>query len=439
MGVNNQQRRRAKQKDRARRGAPPAGGFCPDCGGVHRGGRPDAAQQIDDLLWDACVAVASGDPARVGRIVQALMRLPGSVDALHARLLATIRDVWGLGWQPAELLRVSQKQLGQPHVDLLKDLVATQRTEYATATVAEAWDAQLDAIGAVVWWEPGTTYWTAKEARTGLSRAMLLRIAAELLRFVASLPGIGVIGPIPGEGRRGSLGPQMVNASADLRMRDKVRALLAKAESSEFTEEAEALTAKAQELMARYSIDYALLAATKPARDHPAAIRVGLDNPYEDAKALLLQGIAEANSSRAVWSKEFGHSTLVGYAADLASVEMLYTSLLVQATGAMIGQGRDRQSRTPSFRRSFLYAFALRIAERLQAASERVGQTANAESNGALMPVLAAKQASVDEMATELLGEVGHAAFGPTNHHGWASGRAAADLAGLTAHTSVAR
>jgi hypothetical protein len=47
----------------------------------------------------------------------------------------------------------------------------------------------------------------------------------------------------------------------DRRMLDRVRALLAKAESTEFPKEAEALSARAQELMARHRIDRALLAA----------------------------------------------------------------------------------------------------------------------------------------------------------------------------------
>ena len=49
-------------------------------------------------------------------------------------------------------------------------------------------------------------------------------------------------------------------------MLDKVRALLAKAESTEFPEEAGALTSRAQQLMARYSIDHALLAAQTGSR-----------------------------------------------------------------------------------------------------------------------------------------------------------------------------
>ncbi|MGE5156138.1 MAG: DUF2786 domain-containing protein, partial [Betaproteobacteria bacterium] len=433
VGVNNRQRRSARQKERRRRGERSGGNYCPDCGGVHFQRRPTASRRIDDLLWDACTALQADEPDRFERTLAAVSRMSGVAGVLRQRTATEIREVWGRGWQPAELVRVVGRRLSAAHVELLKDAIATQRTEYATATVDEAWDAQLDAIGARVRSELSEDYFSARAAGFGWEEVTILRLGVEVLNSVVTLPKISVIASVPGEGRRGSLAPRMVDQSADLRVRDKVRALLSKAESTEFPEEAESLTAKAQELMARHSIDYALLAATTHARVRPAAIRVGLDSPYEEAKATLLQRVAEANSCRAAWTKEFGFTTVVGYAADLASVELLYTSLLVQATAALTSQGRDRRARMPSFRRSFLFAFALRIGQRLQAATDQVGQVVDAEVKGALVPVMAAKEASVDEAATEILGETDRRMIGPTDHLGWASGLAAADLARLSA------
>jgi len=108
---------------------------------------------------------------------------------------------------------------------------------------------------------------------------------------------------VPGTARRGSLAPNQIgDASPDRRMLDKVRALLAKAESIEYAEEAESLSAKAEELMARHRIDYALLAADAGTRDAPVGVRVTIDNPYEDPKATLLERVAEANGCRAAFS-----------------------------------------------------------------------------------------------------------------------------------------
>ncbi|WP_341865379.1 DUF2786 domain-containing protein [Kitasatospora cheerisanensis] len=165
-------------------------------------------------------------------------------------------------------------------------------------------------------------------------------------------------------------------------MLGRIRALLAKAESTGFPEEAEALTAKAQELMARHSIDEALLSAGGPSADEPAALRIGVDNPYEGPKTMLLDAVAAANRCRVVWAKEFGFCTLIGFDADLDAVELLYTSLLVQATSAMQRAGsrkhKDGAARTKAFRQSFLVAYAARIRERLAEATERATEDAAA-------------------------------------------------------------
>src|SRR5690606_19631507 len=99
-----------------------------------------------------------------------------------------------------------------------------------------------------------------------------------------------------------------------------IRALLAKAEATGFPEEAEALSAKAQELMARHSVDAALLAAGAPVAQTPTACRIGVEPPYEQAKAVLLDAVASANRCRAVWNEALGFSTVVGFAPDLEAV-----------------------------------------------------------------------------------------------------------------------
>ena len=71
---------------------------------------------------------------------------------------------------------------------------------------------------------------------------------------------------------------------------DRVRKLLAKAEDASVTPpEAEALTAKAAELMAKYGIDRALLAAARPETDAPGSCLVELDNPWKRVKPTILR------------------------------------------------------------------------------------------------------------------------------------------------------
>jgi hypothetical protein len=79
-------------------------------------------------------------------------------------------------------------------------------------------------------------------------------------------------------------------------------------------------------------------------------------------------------------------SKVVGFQADLDAVELLFTSLLVQANAAMLQAGAKRdaygQSRTRAFHQSFLIAYATRIGERLSQATEHAEQQAATASSG---------------------------------------------------------
>ncbi len=95
---------------------------------------------------------------------------------------------------------------------------------------------------------------------------------------------------------------------------------------------AEAFTAKAAELMARYGIDRALLAATRPETDQPADRIITIPNPWAAIHAQLLCGTAAAMRCKCILLGT-GHGARVhvlGYASDIERAELLYTSLLVQ-------------------------------------------------------------------------------------------------------------
>ncbi|GAA0949401.1 DUF2786 domain-containing protein [Actinocorallia libanotica] len=199
---------------------------------------------------------------------------------------------------------------------------------------------------------------------------------------------------------------------------ERIRALLAKAESTSFPAEAEALVAAAQRLMTRHSLDQAALESPG---DAPTGVRLPVDNPYEEAKATLLHVVAEANRCRAVWQSDLGFSTVLGYPADLEAVELLYTSLLLQADAAMPKNGSKRR-----FRQSFLTSFAHHIGERLARAGEE-------EVTDDLLPVLARRDQAV-ETAVERLFPTVKAVRGRTiqDLDGWEQGRRAAKEADLT-------
>ena len=252
--------------------------------------------------------------------------------------------------------------------------------------------------------------------------------------------------PPPGESRHRQE-PAPVG-EAEQKALARVRALLAKAESTEFPDEAEALSAKAQELMSRYALHQAVLEHDDGRAPVASGRRIWLDAPYTDAKALLVQEVAEANRVRMVWAGQLGFATVVGLAADLDAVELLTTSLLVQASRAMLAAGRHTTrtgtSRTKSFRQSFLIAYATRVGERLADASStavaevgaELGQeTQQAESR--LLPVLAARSHATDELTEQLFPSVTRRGLGVSNHAGWTAGRAAAGLAQFGVRGSI--
>jgi len=223
----------------------------------------------------------------------------------------------------------------------------------------------------------------------------------------------------------------------------KVRALLAKAESTTFPAEAEALTAKAQELMSRHAIDEAMLAASSDLAQADRSMSVGrvhLEDPYLMQKADLLHVVARANGARAVVHGKLGIATIVGAAPDLDMVELLFTSLLLQATVAMQEAGRQHaEDRTRGFRASFLAAFAVRIGERLGAAREAATDAGRQRYGSALVPVLAAKEDQVDATLHELFPRLrtrsGSQSF---DARGWYAGRSAADRADVGGHDRIA-
>jgi hypothetical protein len=366
---------------------------------------------------------------------------------LVSYLRASVSRAWRHGWQPAELVRHTGREKSDSHARMATDMIAEEMRGYAAATVDDRWLAQLSALRAKVWWGSDDAYLARWRGREGNHSQATLITAVELLFLLGRLPVLPQLCPLPGTVRPGAVagpGPAGEERTADERILGKIRALLAKAESTEFTEEAEALSARAQELMAKYSIDHALLAAEAGRKDEPASRRLPVDNPYEGPKVQLLQEVAKANRCRTVWYKNLGMSVVIGFPADVGAVELLFTSLLVQANTAMLRAGAKRdqygRSRTRSFRQSFLTSYAIRIGERLAGATGDAERQVAAEAPGRnLLPVLAARHQAVDDAVDEMFG--GRVSYYRTGRvsdsEGWYSGRAAADTAALHGHREV--
>ena len=220
-------------------------------------------------------------------------------------------------------------------------------------------------------------------------------------------------------------------------MLTRVRALLAQAESTTYEAEAAAFTAKAQELMARHAIAAAIVWERAGRDEDPVTIRLAIDEPYVDAKSLLLQIVAENSRCRAVWHTDYALSSVIGFSSDVAATETLFTSLLVQSQVAMQVEAAaappGSRVRSRGFRSSFLLAYAHRIAERLAEVNKSIESEVDTDSSGSLLPVLAARAGAVDDTVDELFGTLKSSPVrGGTDMVGWARGRSAADRARLS-------
>ena len=173
-----------------------------------------------------------------------------------------------------------------------------------------------------------------------------------------------------------------MTAIPDSDLLDRVRKLLAKAEGDGCTPaEAEALTAKAADLMARYGIDRALLGALHPETDRPADRKFGFERPWTDVKTHLLAALATALRCQCVQTAAGNGPRLhvFGYSSDLERAEILYTSVLVQMARALARQPVPAHGNSAkAWRRSWMLGYATAVVARVRAAEEAAAATADA-------------------------------------------------------------
>ena len=157
-----------------------------------------------------------------------------------------------------------------------------------------------------------------------------------------------------------------------------IRKLLAKAERAATSGEADAYNAKAVELMATHGVDVAMVAsAGGDTRDVVGDRRIAMTDPYSTEKAQLAGGVARALGCRVVRHPGIGRGqtaavTIMGFESDLRRVEVVFTSLLLQATRSVVRQRPPAWSgeSTTAFRRTWLVGFSSAVHRRLEAAEK---------------------------------------------------------------------
>ncbi|RBY75555.1 hypothetical protein DQ238_19485 [Geodermatophilus sp. TF02-6] len=366
----------------------------------------------------------------------------GSGGATRA-LLSALADAWERGWQPADVAHAVHRQGTARAARLVVALIAEDaRVTDAASRAPEVWVDQLRDLGALT--AGAATVVASWHRAGGRPVGEAWREVLTLATMLRTLPRIDRLVPPPSRWRAGPSREQAVSADDGARALRRIRALLVKAESTEFPDEAEALTAKAQELMTRHAVDVALLdlGGGAPGRAGVDTRRVHVDDPYVWAKVQLLGAVADANGVRLVWYQSLGIANLVGVAADLDAVELLFTSLLLQVGRALGAAERaaGRRSASRAFRRAFLLGYAVRIGERLRSAREQATATAAAERGVDLLPVLRSRQEAVDDVFTELFPRVRSTrSRSSMDAGGYWAGRAAAESADVGSRRSRLR
>ena len=353
------------------------------------------------------------------------------------------------GWQPADLVHAIKRQFSQRASRLIVACLATHSRRFdAPARAPEDWLDQLREMG-VLHAERGTVSGGTSDPVPAWARAEKVHpdeadeVALDVLAHLRSLPRLSPLLPPPSKWPATNRGhvPQVVHTGEiDSKALKVIRALLATAEATDFEAEAATFTAKAQELMTKHSIDAAVLAASEVGATHRGVVsrRVHIDNPYADEKATFLSAIGDVNAVRSVWSPQAGFSTVMGFPVDVQLTDLLFTSLLVQATRASAeATAHDRRLRTPSFKRAFLIAFADRVAERLEDARNHVAAEAQQQYGNALVPILADREAAVEAAYTQAFPNITMMPSRRLNAHGWHAGRAAADRADIGAGAAI--
>ena len=208
----------------------------------------------------------------------------------------------------------------------------------------------------------------------------------------------------------------------------KVRALLDQAEATDYEEEAHAFISGAERLMAKYGIEEALvLAAGKPVEDTIGFRRFYVDaGKYESPRLSLVSRIARAHGLTQIIQagrKEFSPELndwykadaddrgprpkreyvkwieVCGFESDLDYVDMLVTSLSLQAAEAVHAPEMVAKMRSETYapghviawKNAFLLGFTDRVASRLSEA--RLEATREAEE------AFTAEQAEADDEA----------------------------------------
>lgn len=222
---------------------------------------------------------------------------------------------------------------------------------------------------------------------------------------------------------------------------NKIAGLLAQAEGTDNPLEAEAFQRQAEKLMAKYSIDQAVIDAKKAQGDREQIVtrKIFTTGGMAAAQQSLIHSVAMANGLQCFYSATGGKAReawvyIVGFQSDVDMLHDMCTSLLVQADHALKSWVKAnpwvRQQPSGGWldKKQFVRSFGAGVAERFMKNRREV----EAAQPGAAL-VLVDRKAAVEQWVAQTQGKLrpGHAQRMGSGHArharlaGQAAGRAA--------------
>lgn len=143
-------------------------------------------ERLAEAIATAAMAAAQGDTAGARHFAEQLAgpdrvrpEVAAGVERASRRI---ITRAFEFGWLPSDVHQAARRRLDEFAVGYLTDLMADHRAPFADDTVDEIWQAQLDELGATVWWTPPHLIpWADRALLTGAEAVTTVLDALALL------------------------------------------------------------------------------------------------------------------------------------------------------------------------------------------------------------------------------------------------------------------
>lgn len=174
--------------------------------------------------------------------------------------------------------------------------------------------------------------------------------------------------------------------STDQKIIDKIAKLMAMANGTANEEEADAFLGKVHQLMFDHAVSEADIDRITGRKRPVISALIETGSAYAPAKTQLLGGLCDAYRCKMILIGRRRRSVWMGVEVfgredDVTTVQMLYSSLLLQMMSVCDKQYRG-QGRT--WKNNFYFAFAGKIAERLQERNEQATKMVSLSDSKAL-------------------------------------------------------